>query len=421
MWRNFTANLTDLLFSISEVMDLSDESLVDHQIRTAFVSSELAHAAKLDYERTERIFIAALLHDIGALSPEEKVSVHVLLDIHSEPHCQRGGRLFRETFWLQPSAQIVDWHHTPMAEHKAAGRSLSDPDVLESQILFLADHLERAVKRNTYILHQVKKIKAQMFELAGDKVHDDVLGLLESVSATENFWLELMSKDLSHRLRDRSLLRSMDIDYETTRSIASVFKDMIDFRSRFTSTHSIGVAACSRDLAKILGFIGKDLQQIYLAGLLHDIGKLVVPNVILYKPAKLTPKEYEVILQHPYYTYRVLSGVRGFEQISNWASLHHERLDGSGYCNRLNRMELDIGSKIVAIADVATAISESRPYRDSGDQETVASSLREMSDKGLLEPFIVEAFTDNYRSIIKTVTDAREADEAHFNELYAIA
>ena len=92
-----------------------------------------------------------------------------------------------------------------------------------------------------------------MFELAGDKVHDDVLGLLESVSATENFWLELMSKDLSHRLRDRSLLRSMDIDYETTRSIASVFKDMIDFRSRFTSTHSIGVAACSRDLAKILG------------------------------------------------------------------------------------------------------------------------------------------------------------------------
>lgn len=372
----------------------------------------------LDYGQNERLFVAALLHDIGAMSPEEKIGAHIFEDLCPGLHCQRGGKLFREAFWLEPSARIIDWHHTPMAEHREADRSLSQGDVLASQIIFLADHLERAIQRDTFILHQTETLCAQMHDLIGHGVHADVIRLFDEVSATEEFWLELVSNSLGRNLRERSLLRSIDLDYEAARSIVSVFKDMTDFRSRFTATHSTGVAACAQGIGKVMAFTGKELQQIDMAGLMHDIGKLVVPNSILCKPTSLTAGEYAVMKQHPYYTYRVLSRIRGFEKIAEWAGLHHERNDGSGYCMRLYRAELDLGAKIVAVADVAAAISESRPYREFGDKTVVLNALFEMSSKGLLEPILVEALADNYESIMTEVEGSQEADKVRYLECY---
>lgn len=384
MRRDLTVNLADLLFSVSEAMDISDTSLVDHQIRTAYVAAEMARAGRLDYGQTERLLMAALLHDIGAMSPEEKVGAHIFEDVLPEPHCQRGGKLFREAFWLEPSASIVDWHHTPMAVHRNAGRSLAEADVLASQILYLADHLERAIQRDTFILHQREALRSHIHRLSGSKIHPDVVRLFDEVSVSEDFWLGLIAKNLSQHLRERNLLRSIYLDGEAIRSLAAVFKDMTDFRSRFTATHSVGVAICGRGIGQLMAFTGNDLLQIELAGLMHDIGKLVVPNAILCKPANLTPEEYTVIKQHPYYTYRILSRVRGLEQVADWAGAHHERLNGSGYCARLEHTELDVGAKIIAVADVATAIAERRPYRAPCSQSTVLRELREMSNKGLL-------------------------------------
>lgn len=420
MWRNLTVNLVDLLFSVSEAMDVFDASVVDHQVRTAYVSSELARVARLDYSQTERLFVAALLHDIGALSPEEKIGVHAYEDLRPEPHCLRGGKLFREAFWLEPSARIVDWHHTPMASHRNAGRSLAEFDVLAAQMLFLSDHLERAIRRDTFILHQADALRARVHALAGPAIHPDVVSLFDAASAAEDFWLTLVSKDLGRQMRERNLLRSIDLDYEAARSVALVFKDMTDFRSRFTATHSAGVVACARGIAEILDFSGKDLQQIDLAGLMHDIGKLAVPNAILCKPTHLTPEEYGVIQQHAFQTYRILSRVRGFEQIAEWAASHHERLDGSGYCGHLGRADLDVGAKIIAVADVATAIAERRPYREPGTESMVLDALRAMSVRGLLEPRIVEALADNYKVIMGCSHNAQAADEARYFERYAM-
>lgn len=420
MWRNLTVNLADLLFSVSEAMDLSDASLVDHQVRTAYVCSEMAYAAELDYGQSERLFVAALLHDIGALSPEEKLGAHIDEDLRPEPHCQRGGKLFREAFWLEPSAAIVDWHHTTMEAHRNAGRSVAEADVLAAQILYLADHLERAIQRDTYILHQTDSLRARMHDLSGRELHPDVVTLFDQVSRTEYFWLELVSKDVGRQLRGRNLLRSLELDYEAARSLASVFKDMTDFRSRFTATHSAGVAACACSLGEILSFTGKDLQQIELAGLMHDIGKLVVPNAILCKPSALTSFEYAVIRQHPYYTHRILSRVRGFEQIAEWAAFHHERLDRSGYCEGLGRTELDVGAKIIAVADVATAIAERRPYRSPGSESAILDALQSMARQGLLEGGIVEALSDNYRMVMDRARSAQAADERRYVERYAM-
>lgn len=419
MWRHKTVKLADILFSVSEAMDLSDPSLVDHQIRTAFVAGELARAGDLDYGQTERLSIAALLHDIGALSPEQKIATHVFEDINPGPHCRRGGQLFREAFWLAPSAPIVDWHHTPMQTHLAAGRTLANPDVLGAQILCLADHLERAIRRDIFILHQTDALCEQIQALAGGFLHGDVVALFDDVSRSEGFWLDLVSKQLARDLRERSLLHAIDLDFESALSVARVFKDMTDFRSRFTACHSEGVATCSKDIGEVLGFTGRDLQKIHLAGLLHDIGKLVVPDAILCKPTRLTPEEYRVIKQHPYQTLRIVSRVPGMEQIGEWAAFHHERLDGSGYCLHNQRADLDMGAKAVAVADVATAIAERRPYRQPGENAVVLDELRAMSASGLLDSRIVEALADHFAPIMAHVRNEQAADETRYAQRYA--
>lgn len=419
MWRHQKVKLADILFSVSEAMDLSDPSLTDHQIRTAFVADELARAGRLDHSQTERLSIAALLHDIGALSPEQKIASHVFEDINPGPHCQRGGMLFREAFWLAPSAPIIDWHHTPMQTHRAAGRTLMDPDVLGAQILCLADNLERAIRRDTFILHQTDQLRERIHGLAGGFLDGDVVALFDEVSRSERFWLELVSKQLTRDLRERSLLHAIDLDFEAALSVAGVLKDMTDFRSRFTACHSVGVATCSKDIGEVLGFTGRDLQQIHLAGLLHDIGKLAVPDAILCKPTRLTPDEYLVIKQHPYQTLRIVSRVRGMEQIGEWAAFHHERLDGSGYCLHNQLADLDMGAKAVAVADVATAIAERRPYRQPGESMVVLDELRTMSARGLLDSRIVEALADNFAPIMAHVRDEQAADETRYARRYA--
>jgi len=419
VWRHINVNLADLLFSVSEAMDLSDPSLVDHQLRTAYVACELARAARLEHGAAEQLFTAALLHDIGALSPEEKIGVPVEEDHCPELHCQRGGNLFREAFWLAPSATLIDWHHTPYSQHQAQGRSIADSQVLSAQLLVLSDVLERAIDRDQYILHQVARLRARLHKLSGTLIHADVVQLFDEIARREDFWLELVSKDLSRRLRSRSLLRSIDLDYEAARAMAGVLKDITDFRSRFTATHSTGVAACARQIAQRLSFSGKDLQQIEMAGFLHDVGKLVVPNRILCKAGALTAEEYAVVRQHPYYSHRILSRVRGFEQIAEWASFHHERLDGSGYPARLDWQSLDLGAKVIAVADVAAAIAERRPYRAPGDENAVLTALKEMGSKRLLEPCIVEALADNYAEVMGTMHAAQAADEHRYNTRYA--
>jgi HD-GYP domain-containing protein (c-di-GMP phosphodiesterase class II) len=419
MKRDRTVNLFDLLFSVSEVMDMSDDSLVDHQMRTAFIAGEMAHAARLDYGATERLTVAALLHDIGALSPEEKISAHIFEDLLPETHCERGGKLFREAYWLAPSAQIVEWHHTPIAEHQRLGRTLAEDDVLAAQILFAADHLERAIRREIYILHQRDGLERRIRELTGAEIHSDVLGLFLEASESEHFWLKMVSKHLATHMREENLLRSICADDETLQSIVRVFKDMTDFRSRFTATHSVGVASCAQAIARKMAFSGSDLQDIYLAGMMHDIGKLVVPNSILCKPASLTPEEFDVIRQHPYFTRTILGGVRGFEQIAEWAGSHHERLNGEGYSRHLDRNQLDLGAKVIAVADVATAIAECRPYRGPGEKETILRELQMMAAKNELEPLIVTALADNFDQIMERTRHAQAADEARYRARYA--
>ena len=123
------------------------------------------------------------------------------------------------------------------------------------------------------------------------------------------------------------------------------------------------VAAYARATAEQLGFNQAGVRQMYRAGLLHDIGKLGVSSQILEKPGSLDKRERAEMKEHPRYTWEILRRVRAFEDFAMLASLHHEKLDGSGYPWGRNADELDMPARVLVVADIYEAVTESRAYR----------------------------------------------------------
>lgn len=105
------------------------------------------------------------------------------------------------------------------------------------------------------------------------------------------------------------------------------------------------------------------IKKIKIAGLLHDLGKLSIPNDILDKPGKLNEEEYMKMRSHTYYTKKILREIGGIDDIAEWAANHHEKLDGSGYPEGLKDKDLDSVSKLMAVCDMYQALTEDRPYR----------------------------------------------------------
>ncbi|MRR39383.1 HD domain-containing protein, partial [bacterium] len=193
MYPAASVNLGHLLLSFSDALDMAFPSLAAHQLRVAFIASELAGQAGLDQERRKNIFITGLLHDIGALSAEEKKAIRDDDSHPCEPHCIRGERLFRKSPWLERAAPLVRNHHLAWS---ASEEPRDTPGAVDAQILHLADDLERHIDRGVYILNQVERLLDRLRELAGNELNPDLVDLFGEIAYREEFWLDLSSRRL---------------------------------------------------------------------------------------------------------------------------------------------------------------------------------------------------------------------------------
>jgi HD-GYP domain-containing protein (c-di-GMP phosphodiesterase class II) len=165
--------------------------------------------------------------------------------------------------------------------------------------------------------------------------------------------------------------------------IAQVFAEVVDAKSPFTGEHSLRTTQLAVSIGHQLGWDAADLDELRRAGLLHDLGKLTVPNAILDKPSPLTASEWEVMRLHSYYTERILEHVSGFEWLAFASASHHERIDGSGYCRGLRGEHVPALSRVLAVADIYDALSTTRPYRPALEQEQVLEILERDRGAGL--------------------------------------
>ncbi len=163
-----------------------------------------------------------------------------------------------------------------------------------------------------------------------------------------------------------------ELFYKTIKLIASA----LDAKDPYTHGHSLRVTMYSLILAKNLNLDDTTLEEIETAGLLHDIGKIGIPQSILCKPGKLTDEEYEVMKSHPAQAEKMLMGIKKLTVVSNWLRCHHERWDGKGYPNGLKGEEIPISGRIIALADTYDAMTSTRSYRQALSHETAMAEIK---------------------------------------------
>ena len=205
------------------------------------------------------------------------------------------------------------------------------------------------------------------------------------------------SLEIQVQTRTKELDEEKQSYEELTLETLSSLAEVIDAKDHYTKGHSFRVAAYAHGLAKQLGFGPNELEQIYLAGLIHDVGKIGISETILTKPGKLTVKEYEIIKSHSKLGGNILKGIKQFKVFEDVARSHHERYDGTGYPDKLKGEEIPYAARIVAICDVFDAMTSDRSYRKALTDKVAIKEL--LDNKGTqLDPQLVDAFVDLYYS-----------------------
>jgi response regulator RpfG family c-di-GMP phosphodiesterase/signal transduction histidine kinase len=204
---------------------------------------------------------------------------------------------------------------------------------------------------------------------------------MESELALANRNLRMRTSDLVDQ--QRSLFLS------TVKSLASA----IDAKDEYTRHHSTRVTDFSLRIAAKMGFSEKELSDLELASVLHDVGKIAVPESILNKPGKLSPEEFTLIKEHPVRGEAILSPVVELKEIARVVRAHHERYDGTGYPDRLKGREIPLGARIMAIADTYDSITSERPYRKAASHRYAVKEIIACSG-AQFDPEVVQAFLE---------------------------
>lgn len=379
----FEVNVFAVITAFTSACDLSELSVAHHGQRVAYIALRIAEHMHLPYVTKEKLLLAALLHDVGVSSSREKLQLADLnvQDDQVTPHCLRGAELLGSCDLFSAYSSIILRHHDPYTKQ---------PPLL-SRIIHLADRIEILIDKKRYILNQAEEILNIITSLSGTLFDPQLVKIVKELSVKPSFWFDLASGYYQQHLSQYTGHQTNSLSIEQLESLAQLYSRVIDAKSPFTSRHSQGVGELAVNLAKTIGFGADDVRLIRIAAWLHDLGKLAIPDEILESPGQLTMEQRQIMQQHPYYTYHLLNSLGPqAEKIRNWAGFHHEYLDGSGYPFGLTSTELDVGARIMAIADITQALQEERPYRKPLPPAEISKILHEYARAGKIDAELVQ-------------------------------
>lgn len=430
MTNNKDISIYSMVSCLSNALDLVSPAVAHHQKRTAYIAANIGKHLGYSDEHLSWIILAAMLHDCGAMSLQHKLDALDFDFDHGDPHQHaevgynfllKLDDLFQAPRHLNISS-MVRHHHVNW--QNGEGRRFRDRIVAqESHLLHLADRVEVLCKRGRTPLDQVDTIRLKINRASGGIFVPEMVEAFNSVALRESFWLNLSyPSEVDYYLEKLAIpAGAVGRNDDLLVSAADIIAEIVDFRSPFTASHSSGVAKVAQQMAAIAGFSKRQCLMMFVAGSLHDMGKLAVASEILDKPGLLEPAEMSVVKTHPYHTYRLLRPFKEMKEIAQWAAYHHETLDGNGYPFKLGADNLPLGSRIVAVADIFTALTEDRPYRKGMAGNKALDIIKEMTRAEKLDKLVVSLLSENVQPIEAARDKAQAQRVRDYNTLLSVA
>ena len=398
-------DIIGLLSAFSFALDCVEAELIhvtsNHGKRVAYVSVCMAEKMGVSDDALRDLAACALLHD-NALTQyinEEfysdisnidtlKVSSDDITPRQLGMHCIYGEKNLEKYPFKTGVKDVILYHHEE-ADGSGPFEKKWTEVPLFARIIHFSDMLDAFCKAQKFdedvfnkAVHFIEKNKDKRFDsevtkMFFDAFDKDEFSRLGDEHIEEYFWEKVPCEKSFY-------------SFNVLKDLADLFAKIIDYKSEFTSRHSLGVARTASKISEIMGYDKVICDKMYLAGTLHDVGKIAIGNEILEKPARLTDEEFAKMKNHAGYTYMILSKVDGFEEIRDIAAFHHERLDGSGYPFGKRADELTTLQRIMACADIYQALTEKRPYKDGMNHDKACEILKDMADKNWIDKNITE-------------------------------
>lgn len=398
-------DIIGLLSAFSFALDCVEAELIhvtsNHGKRVAYMSVCMAEKMGVSDDALRDLAACALLHD-NALTQyinEEfysdisnidtlKVSSDDITPRQLGMHCIYGEKNLEKYHFKTGVKDVILYHHEE-ADGSGPFEKKWTEVPLFARIIHFSDMLDAFCKAQKFdedvfnkAVHFIEKNKDKRFDsevtkMFFDAFDKDEFSRLGDEHIEEYFWEKVPCEKSFY-------------SFNVLKDLADLFAKIIDYKSEFTSRHSLGVARTASKISEIMGYDKVICDKMYLAGTLHDVGKIAIGNEILEKPARLTDEEFAKMKNHAGYTYMILSKVDGFEEIRDIAAFHHERLDGSGYPFGKMADELTTLQRIMACADIYQALTEKRPYKDGMNHDKACEILKDMADKNWIDKNITE-------------------------------
>ncbi|MDD5804652.1 HD-GYP domain-containing protein [Blautia sp. HCP3S3_H10_1] len=314
-------------------------------------------------------------------------------------HCALGEKNIRNLPFHTDVKNVILYHHENADGSGPFGKNWKEVPLF-ARIIHFCDLLDRDYGKEEFAEDTWKQGDNFITQINGSVVDEECINGFRAAFTEEHF-LSLKQKDLEKKLWNRVSRETKELDFSQIKELAKFFARIVDYKSPFTSTHSIGVAETAERLARFMGFDEETAQKMYLAGALHDIGKVAIGNEILEKPGRLTDDEFAIMKHHAAYTYYILAEIDNFHEMRDWAAFHHEHLDGSGYPFGKTGEELNTQERIMACADIYQALTESRPYKKEMSHEKACGILEDMGGRGWLDKEVIRKVEECFGEVNK--------------------
>jgi HD-GYP domain-containing protein (c-di-GMP phosphodiesterase class II) len=387
--------LIDFLIAISKAIDLLEGRPVRHALKVAAIAGQLGVILKLEKREIYSLVCAGLLHDVGlariaystaplvpqGMNEKQAFYAHTLMNarvVGVKPenrfsdecfhmltsHPQAAGN-FIEAIHLSADIKDIIASHHELCDGSGYPFGLTREKIpFGARILSFADTVEAVMAEVSGLTPRRMALESFLDIKATHKFDPDVVDAFRTLIEDEQFLRKIYSLEVEEFVKDLCGRRQSPMSPKQSLDVARAMSQLPDgLTPHYTQHHSSKVAQYANQMATYLGIGEHQKGELILACLLHDIGKLAIPLEILAKEGPLSEDEWHQVMNFPHYTEEILAGIPGFHNVAQWAGEHHERMNGRGYPASKKGIDISIGGRMIAIANVFDALTSSRPYR----------------------------------------------------------
>lgn len=401
---HYQLNLRELTYALSEALDYIGIDDTAHGKRVAYIACEIGKKLGWRQSKLDKIMLMAMLHDCGVSSKEMHDCIDNYLDWEdSNLHCAKGAALLKEVPIYSDFSEVIALHHTSWEDFAPH----IDEDVkLYANLIYLSDRIDSLhLKCGAHLSHEKESIRVNIHKDISSVFAPKLAEAFRTISHTDLFWYYLEPEAIHYYFRDwieHGDIRT--VSFELLKKIALMFANIVDAKIPYQKNHTLRVATLARYIADSYELSLREKEEIEIAALLHDMGKLRIPDEILLKTTSLNDEEMVQIKRHCFDAQIILGQIKGFEKITQIVSMHHETLDAKGYPANLEEAKIPLEARILCAANTFVNLINQDNLTDTSNAQKAYEVLHDMVQEHKLDAEVVHTITEHFESCYAQVS-----------------